>query len=91
MSLEEVWSDRPGFAPWVMGRLHEMRRGYLTWLDSLSSDAQLEREVLSDRRKYARRTIVGFEAVTVKRCGLYFVAVEGHEIEALGARFSGGG
>lgn len=91
MSLEEVWSDRPGFAPWVMGRLHEVKRGYLTWLDSWSSDAQLEREVLADRRKYARRTIVGFEAVTVKHCGLYFVAVEGHEIEALGSRFNGAG
>ena len=87
MTLQSQWAHRPRFQDWMLARMEDMKRGYLTWRDRYSSDARLEVEVLLDQRKYTRRTIVAFERISLAQGALpLYVAVEGHEIAALGGR-----
>lgn len=86
-TLESQWAFRHGFASWMLRRMAEQKRGYLTWKDPYSSDLQLELEIRVDGRRYERRTIVSFERIVLFETATpFFVAVEGHEIDALGAR-----
>ncbi|MBL8211183.1 MAG: TIR domain-containing protein [Bryobacterales bacterium] len=86
-TLESQWNSRPGFASWVLQTVRERRRGYLTWKDTYSSDPDLEIEITLQNRRYSRRTIMGFERLTIGQC-CFTVAVEGHEIENIGSLFA---
>lgn len=86
-TLESQWAVRRGFADWVLGSIAHRKRGYLTWRDQYSSDPALEQEVWSSGRRYERRTLVAFETLMLAEVATAFtIAVEGHEVHALGAR-----
>ena len=86
-SLQSQWVHRPQFQTWMLERMEDMKRGCLTWTDDYSSNPRLELEVRLDRRKYRRRTLVGFERLALSQIAIpLYIAVEGHEIEALGER-----
>jgi hypothetical protein len=83
-SLASQWSTRAGFAEWVLLRIREMGRGYLTWKDQYASDPDLEMEIERQHRPYVRRTLLGFRRLPFGKDEYWAIAVEGHEIVTLG-------
>jgi hypothetical protein len=83
-TLASQWPTREGFADWVLQRIREMGRGYLTWKDQYASDPALEMEIARLHRPYVRRTLLGFRRLPVGEDEYWAIAVEGHEIATLG-------
>jgi hypothetical protein len=79
-TLGSQWSQRPGFADWVMHRIREMGGGYLTWKDRYSSDPNFELELAVRPRRYQRRTILAFRRVAIAPGQHCIVGVEGHDV-----------
>jgi len=83
-SLHSLWLNQIGFADWVLKRVIEMGRGYLTWKDYGSSDPNLAIELKLQPRLYQRRTIFAFRRLPILLQSWFTVAVEGHEIVRIG-------
>jgi hypothetical protein len=83
-TLASQWRARPGFGEWVLQRIHDMGRGYLTWKDEYASDPDLEAEIVLEQRPYVRRTLLGFRRLLIGKDKYLSIAVEGHQIVKLG-------
>jgi hypothetical protein len=83
-TLASQWRSRTGFAEWVLQRMRDMGRGYLTWKDEYASDPDLEAEIVRQQRSYVRGTLLGFRRLPIGKDKYWSIAVEGHQIVILG-------
>jgi len=84
-TVQDQWMGWEGFAKWQLETILHLKKGYLTWKDNYSSDLDLATELIMEKRRYERRTLVGFRRLPVTASVWWNIMVEAHEVATLGA------